>query len=462
MERRIHRSVRGFWRHLKGPSVPHGRSPPRYPDAVPATIWRNPAFVRVFSAATVSIFGSLVTRTALPFAAILVLGAGPLEIAAIRACEILGGLIVGLVAGAWVDRLRRRPVMIAADLGRGVLLATIPVAALGDLLSIAQLVVVAFLTSVLTAFHNVADTAYLPTVVEADQLVAANSALAASGSVAEFSAFSIGGFLVQILSAPIAIAVDAVSFVVSAAVLGTIRRPEAPPRPAADREPLLAEIRDGLRPILRSPILRSLAAASSAAHLLWGAYGSVYLIFATEELGLGPATIGIIAAAGGAASFVGAILAERTSRRIGIGPSILVGLGAFTIGNALIPIAPAGAVAVAIALLVAQQLIGDSGGTIYEINELSLIQTMVPNAVLGRVSSALEFLTHLWLLVGTIAGGLIGEALGSRAALGFGVLGGVAAIAFLVISPLRDVRTVATQPARGASLPPPDELPLTE
>src|SRR4051812_35546006 len=208
------------------------------------SIWRNAAFVRVFSAATVSVFGSLVTRTALPFAAILVLGAGPLEVAAIRACEIFGGLVVGLVAGAWVDRLRRRPVMIAADLGQAVCLGSIPIAAIGSWLSMPQLIVVALLASAFETFHNVADRAYLPTVVEREQLLAANSALSASGSVAEVSAFSIGGVLVQLLTAPIAIAVDAVSFVVSAIVLGTIRRPEAEPTPVAERTSIRAEIID--------------------------------------------------------------------------------------------------------------------------------------------------------------------------------------------------------------------------
>ena len=129
------------------------------------TIWRNPAFLRVFTASTVSIFGSLVTRTALPFAAILVLGAGPLEVAAIRACEIVGGLVVGLVAGAWVDRLLRRPVMIAADLGQAIVLGSIPIAAIGSWLTMPQLVVVALLASALSTFHDVADNAYLPTVV---------------------------------------------------------------------------------------------------------------------------------------------------------------------------------------------------------------------------------------------------------------------------------------------------------
>ncbi|TMD32588.1 MAG: MFS transporter [Chloroflexi bacterium] len=414
-----------------------------------ASIWRNPVFVRVFSAATVSVFGSLVTRTALPFAAILVLGAGPLEIAAIRACEILGGLLVGLVAGAWVDRLRRRPVMIAADLGQAVVLGSVPVAALTGWLSIPHLIVVAFLTSILTTFHNVADVAYLPTVVEPDQLVPANSALTASGSVAEFSAFSIGGFLVQVFTAPIAIAVDAASFVASALLLGSIRRPEKDPPAVVERRPLLSEIRDGLRPIVASPILRSLAAASSAAHLMWGAFGSLYLVFAADELGLGPATIGLIAAAGGISSFVGALLAERASLRLGVGWAILVGLAGFTLGNALVPLAPAGAVAVAITLLVAQQLIADGAGTVYEVN------------VLGRVNSAIEFLTHLWLLVGTVVGGLIGEVLDLRAGLAFGVAGGVVAMAFIVLSPLRNLRTGALAPRRGPLLPPGD-LPLTE
>jgi MFS family permease len=453
--------VRGFWRHLR-PSVPHAGVPADYAVEMGAvSIWRNRDFVRLWAASTVSVFGSLITRTALPFAAILVLGAGPLEIAAIRSFEIVGGLVVGLAAGAWVDRLRRRPVMIVADLGRALLLASIPAAALADALTISQLIVVAFLTSVLTTFHNVADSAYLPTLVERDQLIASNAALTASGSVAEFSAFSIGGFLVQLLTAPIAIAVDAVSFVVSALVIGSIRRPEPDLPGASERNPILAEIRDGLRPIARSPILAAIAGASSASHFLWGVFGSVYLIFATDELGLGPATIGVIAAVGGASSFIGAVLAERVSRRLGIGPAILLGVIGFTLGNALTPLAPAGAIAVAIALLVAQQLIADGAGTIHEINEISLVQTVAPNRVLGRVNGSLEFLTHLWLLVGTIAGGLIGEALGLRAAMLVGILGGAAAIVFIWFSPIRSLRAGASVPPQHA-LVPGDDMPLGE
>jgi MFS family permease len=425
------------------------------------SIWRNPAFVRVFGAATVSIFGSLVTRTALPFAAILALGAGPLEVSAIRACEILGGLVVGLVAGAWVDRLPRRPVMIAADLGQAICLGSIPLAAIGGWLTLPQLVVVALLASALATFHNIADNAYLPTVVEPDELVAANSAISASASVAEVSAFSLGGILVQVLTAPIAIAVDAVSFVVSAVVLGTIRRPEPARPPAADRASILTEIRAGLAPIARSPVLRAIVVASSGAHILWGAFGAVYLVFAADELGLPPAMIGLIAAVGGISSFGGAILAGRVSRRIGVGPAILVGLAGFTAGNTLLPLAPAALPAVAVALLVAQQLIADGAATIDEITELSLVQATVPNELLGRVNGTYDFVTHLALLAGTVGAGLIGEWVGLRQALVFGLLGGAIGVVFVWFSPLRTLRTVPLAAPREIVLPG-AELPLSE
>ena len=168
----------------------------RNPFASP--LWRNDAFVRVWTAATISIFGSLITRMALPLVAILTLNAGPIEVAVLRGIELGARMLVGLVAGAWVDRLRRRPVLIWADLGRAVLLGSIPVAFALGVLSMVQLIVVAALAAVLTAFFDAADNAYLPTIVERERLVEANSALAASGSAAEFVGFGISGFLVQL------------------------------------------------------------------------------------------------------------------------------------------------------------------------------------------------------------------------------------------------------------------------
>ena len=240
--------------------------PPTHAELPSPGLRRNRAFMLLWGAATVSVFGSFVTRIALPFVAIETLRAGPIEIAALRAVDLVAALLVGFVAGAWVDRLRRRPVMIWADLGRAVLLGSIPVAAVGGWLTLAQVLLVSSLAAVLTTFFDVADKAYLPTIVSRAELVRANGALAATSSAVEFLAFGAAGFLVKLLTAPIAIAVDACSFIVSAAFLGGIRRPEPPPPPAADREPIGAEIREGMRIVAHDPVLRG---------LLWGTAGAV-------------------------------------------------------------------------------------------------------------------------------------------------------------------------------------------
>lgn len=423
------------------------------------TLWRDRDFVRLWSASTISIFGSLITRTALPFAAILVLGAGPIEISVLRGLELVAGLLVGLVAGAWVDRLRRRPIMVGADLGRAILLGSIPLAALAGALALPHLFAVAFLAAILTTFFDVADRAYLPTVVPKARLMEANSALTASASVAEFSGFGVSGFLIQLFSAPVAIAADAASFVVSAVLLGSIRRPE-PPGAATHHEPILREVREGLRLVGRSPVLRALAAAHGSTHFLWGIFGTSYLLFATREVGLGPAAIGVIAGLGGVGAFVGAAIAGRATRRLGIGRTLLLGLLGFTVGNALIPLAPAGAVVAGAALFATQQLVGDAAGTTYEVVQTSLMQSIVDGRLLGRVSATIRTFTILLQLAGTIVGGLIAETFGLRAAFAVGLLGGVAAMAFLWLSPVRSMRGVPP-PMVGAALPG-EEAPLTE
>jgi MFS family permease len=423
------------------------------------SLWRDRSFLAVWSASTVSIFGSLITRTALPFAAILVLDANAIEISAIRSAEQIAGLIVGLFAGAWVDRLRRRPVLIWADLGRAVLLGSIPVAYLMGALGLAQLLIVAFAAAVLSTFFDVADNAYLPTIVPRKRLVAANSALTATHSVAEFSAFGLGGVLIELLKAPIAIAVDAITFVVSAILLATIRKPEPPPKPAADREPVLSEISHGIGLVARSPILRALALSHGGTHILWGIFGSAYLLYATYDLGLGPAAIGVIAAMGGVGSLVGSAVTPWLVRRLGVGRTIIAGMLGFVAGNALIPLAPGGAVLVGAAFLVAQQLLGDAMATVYEVTETSLVQASVNNKLLGRVNASIWTFTTLMTLVGIVIGGVIAEVVSYRAAFWVGLAGAVAAIVVVWLSPVRNIREAPLVPTIGM---PGDELAVME
>jgi len=386
------------------------------------SLWRNGAFVGVWSASAISFFGTFITRTALPLAAIYVLGAGPLELSALRSVEFVAWLGVGLVAGVWVDRLRRRPIMIAADLGRALLLGSIPIAYVAGSLTLAQLLIVAFLAAVLSPFFNSASTAYLPTVVEKDRLVQANGALSAASSVSEFTGFSASGFLVQFLSAPIAIGIDAITFVGSAILLLTIRRPE-PPRPAvAEREPILHEIREGLAVVRGSAVLRAMALAHAANHVLWGVFSTTYYMFAIHELGLGPVALGLLAGLGGIGAFIGAAGAPRIVKRLGAGGSMILGLVGFTVGSALIPLAPSGAVAIATAMLVLQQVFGDGTGVLYDIVETSLTQSIVEGRVLGRVDATIGTFTTITALIGAILGGILAEVIGLRATIALSVL----------------------------------------
>jgi predicted MFS family arabinose efflux permease len=416
-------------------------------------LWRNHAFVRVWSAASISIFGSLITRIALPLVAILVLGSGALEVAILRGLDLGVTLVFGLVAGAWVDRLRRRPVLIWADLGRAVLLGSVPVAFAFGALSFAQLLIVSGLAAILTTFFDAADNAYLPTIVERDRLVDANSALSASGSAAEFMAFGISGFLVQILSAPIAIAVDAVTYLVSALLLGTIRQPEPPPPEPEDREPVLTEIRVGLAIVWHSPILRAFVGAQMALAALWGVFGATFFLFVLDDLQLSPAVLGLVAGVGGASSFVGAVVASRTTARWGIGPVAIGAMLLSAVGNAFIPLAPSGLPLIAVACLVAQQLVADSAVTVYDITEVSVRQTLVYDRALGRVTSTFKVAAMLAQLVATIGAGVLAEVIGLRATAWLAPMGGLVAAAILWLSPVRHL--LLLPPAAG-DVPPLD------
>lgn len=424
------------------------------------SVWRDRDFVRLWSAGTISIFGSLIGRTALPFVAILTLQAGAVEVAILRSLELVAVLLVGLVAGAWVDRLRRRPIMVATDLGRAILLGSIPVAAIAGVLVLGQLFVIAFLAAILTTFFDLADRAYLPTLVPADRLVSANSALTASSSAAEFTGFGISGFLVQILTAPFAVAVDAASFVVSAVLIRSIRRPEPPPPPPTDREPMLSEIRDGLRLVARSPILRAIALSSAFSHVVWGIFGAVYILYATRELGLGPAAIGLIAGVGGLSSLAGAVLVGPIVRRVGIGRTLLVGIAGFGIGNAFIPLAPSGAVLLGAACLIGQQVVADGAATAYDIIDMSVRQSIVGDRLLGRVNATIRTSSTLLQLGATVFAGVVGEVYGLRVALWIGLGGAVVAFLAIWFSPLRAMRDVPAGPLGPAVVG--DEVPLTE
>ncbi|HXZ85749.1 MAG TPA: MFS transporter [Myxococcota bacterium] len=373
-------------------------------------------FASFVAAATISNFGSMLTAIALPLFAIQWLDASPAQIAALNAAGILPGVLLGLFAAHAVDRLRRRPVLIAADLSRAVLLLALPAAAFAGVLTMSQVVAFAFARGLFDFAFAVAEHAYLPSLVPEAELVRANSRLQAGDSSAEAVGFAAGGWLVQWLSAPLALCVDAASYLASALLLLGIGAAEPAPAAAKPRSQRAGELLAGFRAIARSPALRAIAGANLLVMLAAQATGAVYMLFVYRELGFQPGVLGLLFALGALSSLASSFLAERVPRRWAEGPALPAGLALYALGPALLALAP-GPTPFGVAAIAAQQLVGDGGYVLFEIHQRSLRQRLVPRELLGRVSGAIRLANSLAMLAGAALGGWLGGALGLRATL---------------------------------------------
>jgi MFS family permease len=414
---------------------------------VTPSLWRHADFMKLWAGQTVSELGSVVTRTAVPLVALLVLGAGPLEMALLVVSASLAVLLVGFFAGAWVDRLRRRPLLIGADAIRAVLLFSIPAAYLAGALGMGQLYVVVFLEGCFGALFDAAYPAYVPSLIGVDRVVEGNSKLATSSSLAEIGGPGLGGGLVQLIGAPFAIMVDAVSFVVSAISLLLIHSPE-PQRPPRISPPAMwQEIGEGLRLVRRHPILVPLTLRSIVAHVAGSFYGVLYTIYLIQDLHLDPFLLGIVVSAGGVGSLVGSFVASRVIARLGFGPALIwMATGASIVG-VLTPLA-GGPLLLATLMVFIPQLVGDGLQTVEEIAELSLIQGAIPDRILGRVNATLGVFSHgVAYPLGALTAAAVAGWIGVRGAIAIGWAGMALSILLLVFSPLPRIRQRSDVPA---------------
>lgn len=407
-------------------------------------LWRHPDFMRLWGGQTISVFGSMITGTALPFTAILTLDASPIEVALLASCRIVPALAIGLAVGVWVDRLKRRPVMIAMDIGRALVLFTVPLAYGLDALTMWHLYAVALAAGTMTLVFDVAYQAYLPSIVRQDQLVEGNSKLSASNSVAEFSGFSVSGALVQIASGPFAIFIDAITFLASALSIGAIRAPEPEPVRLEQEASIREEAIDGLRIVSQDARLRSIGIATVLYSFGFGIAGAVYMVFVTRTLGFDTALLGVIFGIGGISSLAGALLAARAAAVFGVGRAMAAGVAVMGASNLLVPLAP-GANATGAALLVGQQITGDGGFTSYDVNQVSLRQSITPERALGRVNSFMRITELGFMLAGTLIGGLIGEWVGLRLAMVGSACFIMAGAAALALSPVFRIKSIESQ-----------------
>jgi predicted MFS family arabinose efflux permease len=401
---------------------------------------RDREFLKFWLGESVSLIGSQVTLLALPLTAILLLGATPLEMGVLGAVEFAPFLLLTLPAGAWVDRLRRRPVMVIANLARAVLIAIVPLGAVLGSLSYSVLLVVAFGSGCFAVFFEVASLSYLPSLVGRAELQSANSRIFASISVAEVVGPGLGGILITVLSAPVALAADAVSFLVSAVSLIAIRRPEPVPE-SGPRRDLRAEIVEGLRTTFGHPLLRPFALEAATFNLFSNVLNAAFLLYATHQLRLDPAALGAVFAVGALGSLGGSVVAGRIARRFGLGSTIVAAMVVACSVYLVIPFLeqPGSGSTVALASVLA---IAGATISITVIHVMTIRQSVTPDRLLARMNASYRFLGYGIMPLGAVLGGLIGEAYGLRAALAVGAIGIAAAPLWVVFSRVPRLRTL--------------------
>lgn len=476
------------------------------PTAIRRSLFRHPNYARLWSAATVSLFGTQVSQVAIPFFAAVVLNASPGQVGLLVTIEFLPFLLFTLPAGVWVDRFPKKRILVIGDLGRAAMLVSIPVAYTCGGLTIWQLYVVGFVNGLMTVFFDVADQSYLPTILERDELVEGNAKLQISQSSAQILGQPFGGGIVALLSAPVAVLIDAASYVISAGLILSIRerardvaariRPsdldpgvelaateadEVAPSPAAaasvavegraSYEPAEAaalegdinpeagvgaidaeggmrqQIGDGLRYILRHDYLANIAATTASSNLFGNIAFAIFPVYAYKVLLLSPAAVGTIGGIAGAGVLLGALIANRVQMRLGVGRTIILTAASFGPVSLLIPLATpeTGFWLVAISMFIAGTL-----NVIYNVSQISLRQAITPEHFLGRMNATMRFLVWGTIPIGSLIGAGLSEVIGVRPTIWVGTL--LSFLTFLPVffSPVRHLRTIPTEEPAAA------------
>jgi MFS family permease len=352
-------------------------------------------------------------------------------------------LVVGLFAGVWVDRIRRRPVMIATDVGRALLLSIIPLAAATGVLRMEILYAVMLLTGSLTVLFDVAHMSFVPSLVSANQLVDGNSKIKTTSAAAEVAGPSLGGVLVSVLGAPFAVLVDALSFLGSAIFIAWTRVNESLPRTRDERAGVVAEIGEGLRVVIHDRIRRALAGCSATIILFGRMFNAVYVLYMTRHLGLSVVGVGLVFGTGGVGSLLGSIVAAPIARRYGTGRTMIGAQFAFGLTGLMVPLAVF-VPEIALPMIVASEFAQWMALLIYYVNGISLRQAITPDRLQGRVNATMRFLAGGATLIGALIGGALGGVIGVPLTLVVACGGMLLSFLWLLLSPVREVQAVPT------------------
>jgi len=400
---------------------------------IPTLLRENRSFRTFFAGQSVSLLGDQITLIALPLVAVLVLDASPAQMGYLAAAALLPNLLFSLHAGAWVDRRgRRRQTMIAADLARAALLVSVPVAYWLDVLTFAQLYVVGFLTGLASVFFFVSYTTLFVSLVPRERYVEANSLLNGTRAASFVAGVSLGGLLVQILTAPVALVADSASFVYSALALSRIK-PVEPPTEVAERGHLVA----GLRYVFGSPTMRSALGATATINFFNFLFFALFVLYATRYLHVKPGLLGVVLGAGAVGSLIGAVLTGRIIRRVGVGPAFMIGCVLFPAPLLLVPLAGGDQPRwVVLGCLFLAEFGSGFGVMMLDISAGAISAALVPDRLRARVSGSYNVVNYGVRPVGAFLGGVLGSAIGVRETLWIAAIGALAGVVWLLPSPI--------------------------
>jgi len=412
----------------------------------PPPLLRQPEFLKLWAAQSISQLGDQVTLLALPLVAVLTLDASAAQMGFLVAAELMPHLLFSLFAGVWIERVQsRRRLMIVADIGRAGLLASVPLAAAFDLLSFPQLYAVAFAVGTFAVMFDISwSTLFVSTVPRRD-VVDANSKMSLSRSVSFVTGPSVAGFLVQIFTAPVTLLIDAFSYLGSALFLGRIKAKE-PPLEDDGEDGVLHSLRQGFSFVMRDEFIRPQLACVATINLFNFVFHAIFVLYATKELGVSPGILGLALGAGAVGGIIGALVAVRLERLIGIGPAFTVGAVLFPLPLVLVPLASGSELKIAL-LLGAAEFFSSVGVMILDVNAGSLTFLRTPDRLRARTSGTFRFVNMGIRPIGALVGGALGTAIGLQATLWISVVGALTGVIFLIFSPIPRLRDAPAEAA---------------
>jgi MFS family permease len=417
---------------MRRPSIPRGG------------LWANLDFVKLWTGQTVSEFGSAVSALAIPWLAAKELDASPFQFSAINVLEFLPFILFALPAGVWVDRLRRRPILIVGDASRAVLLAWIPFAWVFGILTIWQLFPLVFAIGTFTVFFDVAYQSYLPSLVEREQLTDGNSKLQTTASAAQIAGPGLAGVLIGALTAPYAILVDAASFVVSTLFMIPIRRVETLPErtEGAPKPKMLPELKEGLLYVVQHRYLKWIAACTGSANFFGSIAFSIVVLYMARSLHMSSMAAGIVMAGFGIGSIIGAVLTPRFQKAVGVGRAIWIPAMLFSLAGLAFPRAPVG---FPVPVLLVGTLMAGIGGMAYNITQVSLRQAITPERMQGRMNASMRWIVWGTMPIGSLVGGAIATTYSVKTALWVGAIGSAFTFLPVLLSSVAKIRVMPTQ-----------------